>query len=127
MSSGPPTNANALSAMTPEQLDALPFGAIRLARDATILSYNAGESEISGRQPGDVIGRNFFTEVAPCTDVRAFHGTFIDLIEHRAINRQFEFVFPFERPVRVRITMLYEEREETVWVLVDRLEDAAGR
>lgn len=126
MNDRPTTNADALSAMTREQLDELPFGAIRLARDGTILSYNAEESALSGREMGEVIGRNFFSEVAPCTDVRAFHGTFVDLIEHRAINRQFEFVFPFARPVRVRITMLYEQREDTVWVLVDRLEEPGG-
>lgn len=122
------TDASALTAMTPEQLDALPFGAILLSREGTILRYNEGEGALSGRRPADVIGKNFFTEVAPCTDVRAFHGTFNDLVAHRAINRAFEFVFPFATPARVRITMMYEQRADTVWVLVDRVEPpAAGR
>ncbi|MEZ4410397.1 MAG: PAS domain-containing protein [Polyangiales bacterium] len=120
------TDASALTAMTPEQLDALPFGAILLSRDGTILRYNEGESALSGRRPGDVIGKNFFTEVAPCTDVRAFHGTFNELVAHRAINREFEFVFPFETPARVRITMMYEQRSDAVWVLVDRVDAPAG-
>ena len=113
-------SANELSAMSPEQLDALPFGAIRLTTDGTIRSYNATESQLSGCDPASVIGRNFFTDVAPCTDVRSFHGVFLDLVAHRAVNRQFDFTFPFEVPVRVRITMLYEQHENTVWVLVVR-------
>lgn len=112
--------ADELAQMTREQLDALPYGVIELAADGTILSYNAGEAEISGRQPERVIGRNFFTEVAPCTDVREFHGRFLDLIEHRAVNHEFDFLFTFTPPLNVHITMLYEQRENTVWVMVDR-------
>lgn len=126
MTSSTEERARELSAMSREQLDALPYGAIRLAHDATILSYNATESHISGREANDVVGRNFFTDVAPCTDVKEFHGAFTDLIEHRAINRGFDFTFPFETPVKVKITMLYEQREGTVWVLVDRWEGSSS-
>lgn len=116
----PKKNADELSKMTPAQLDELPYGVIELSADGTILSYNAGESEISGRKRENVIGRNFFTEVAPCTDVREFHGRFLDLIEHRAVNHEFEFTFPFTVPMKVFITMLYEKQENTVWVMVNR-------
>lgn len=112
--------ANELAKMTPDQLDQLPYGVIELSANGTILSYNAGESEISGRKPEKVIGRNFFTEVAPCTDVREFYGRFLDLIEHRAVNHEFEFTFSFAVPTKVFITMLYEQHENTVWVMVNR-------
>ena len=113
--------ADELGKMSREQLDELPYGVIELEADGTLVSYNTGESEISGRKPEKVIGKNFFTEVAPCTDVREFHGRFLDLIEHRAVNHEFEFVFPFpEKQVAVNITMLYEQRENRVWVMVDR-------
>ena len=113
-------SADELARMTPEQLDALPYGVIELAPDGTILSYNAGESRLSGRRPENVIGKNFFTEVAPCTAVRDFHGRFLDLIEHRAVNHEFDFLFTFDPPVNVHITMLYEQHENTVWLMVDR-------
>lgn len=116
----PDKTADELAKMSSAQLDQLPYGVIELSADGTILSYNAGESELSGRAPEKVIGRNFFTEVAPCTGVRDFHGRFIDLIEHRAVNHEFEFTFPFAVPVRVFITMLYEQQENTVWVMVNR-------
>lgn len=113
-------SADQLAQMTRAQLDTLPYGVIELSSDGTILSYNAGEAELSGRKPEKVIGKNFFTEVAPCTDVREFHGRFIDLIEHRSINHEFDFVFTFSPPVNVHITMLYEQEEKTVWVMVER-------
>jgi two-component system, chemotaxis family, sensor kinase Cph1 len=112
--------ADELAQMTPAQLDALPYGVIELAPDGRILNYNAGESRLSGRRPEKVIGKNFFTEVAPCTAVRDFHGRFLDLIEHRAVNHEFDFLFTFDPPVTVRITMLYEQSENTVWLMVER-------
>lgn len=58
-----------ITRMLPHELDALPFGAIRLDKDGTILSYNMTESKLTGRDPKKVIGRNFFEDVAPCTNV----------------------------------------------------------
>ena len=109
-----------LSAMTLDELDALPYGAIKLDREGRVLGYNAAEAELTGREPARVVGRNFFTEVAPCTQVREFHGRFAELVEHGAVNREFDFTFTLSPPVEVRITMLYEQREGAVWVLVDR-------
>ena len=114
------TTAEELSAMTREQLDALPYGAIKLDRRGTILSYNASEARLSGRDPEHVVGRNFFTEVAPCTQVREFYDRFLELVDHRAVNHEFDFTFAFDPPMQVHIVLLYERREDAVWVLVDR-------
>ena len=45
-----------------------------------------------------VLGRNFFTEVAPCTRVRAFEGRFRDLasgVGPPVVTFDFTFPFPF--------------------------------
>ena len=57
--------AESIAQMTEGELDALPFGAIRLDREGRILSYNMTESRLTGRDPKRVIGRNFFIDVAP--------------------------------------------------------------
>ncbi len=51
-------------------LDLLPYGIIVVNGDGTILYYNAREEQIADRKKEDVIGKNFFTEVAPCTQCR---------------------------------------------------------
>lgn len=112
--------ATELSALTRDESDALPCGAIKLDTEGRIWSYNAAGGALTGRDPGRVVGRNFFTEVAPCTQVREFHGPFAELVGHRAVNREFDFTFALEPPAEVRITMLYEQREGAVRVLVDR-------
>jgi photoactive yellow protein len=66
--------AGALQLVPESDLDRLPFGVIRLTGDGVIRSYNRTESERARRAPAAVIGRNFFTEVAPCTNVQQFQG-----------------------------------------------------
>ena len=67
---------NALSKMNDAQLNKLAFGAIELDATGKILKYNAIEGEITGRDPKAVIGKNFFTDVAPCTNRPEFKGVF---------------------------------------------------
>nr|QQZ51415.1 PAS domain-containing protein [Phenylobacterium glaciei] len=58
------------------EIDKLAFGAIQLDRAGRVLQYNAMEGEITGRDPRATLGKNFFTEVAPCTNKPAFKGQF---------------------------------------------------
>jgi PAS domain-containing protein len=60
--------ANELAKMDDTEIDELAFGAIEIDHSGKILRYNAAEGDISGRDPDEVIGKDFFTEVAPCTD-----------------------------------------------------------
>src|ERR1700685_3049932 len=57
-----------LDAMDVATLDALPFGVIGMTLDGTVTNYNAAESGLSGLTPANVIGRHFFSAVAPCTN-----------------------------------------------------------
>lgn len=86
-----------LGSMTPEQLDALPFGVVTLDTSGRVVGYNDTESRLACLPKDKVIGRNFFTEVAPCTRVREFEGRFRDFAEGRSrlALETFEFVFHF--------------------------------
>ncbi|MGL4488376.1 MAG: PAS domain-containing protein, partial [Rhizobiaceae bacterium] len=61
----------------PHRAEMLAFGAILLDRNARILKYNKAEGLIAGRNPDDVMGRNFFNEIAPCAKGKRFHGEFL--------------------------------------------------
>jgi photoactive yellow protein len=65
---------NVLSKMSATDIDKLAFGAVELDRTGKIIRYNAAEGEITGRDPRAVIGRNFFTDVAPCTNTPRLQG-----------------------------------------------------
>ncbi len=57
-----------LSEATAIQLDALPYGVIAMSLDGTVEAYNLAESKLAGLTADRVIGKNFFSNVAPCTN-----------------------------------------------------------
>jgi photoactive yellow protein len=105
--------------MTNLELDALPFGAIQLDREGTILQFNEYEANLSNRRAPDTIGLNFFLEVAPCTNVRTFYGRFQEGIERGALHVTFPYRFNFKHMARdVSVTLFYSGTTRTVWVFV---------
>ena len=105
--------------MTETELDALPFGAIRLDKTGKVLSYNMTESKLTGRDPRRVIGRNFFTEVAPCTNVQGFAGRFREGVAKGDMHVIFPYRFDFQMAPRdVSVTLFYSKQTDSAWVFV---------
>ena len=93
-------------------LDLLPYGIIVLDDVGQVLFYNAREEDIALRRRADVIGRNFFSEVAPCTQVREFQGRYPEALQPGASPITFAFIFPFPgRRREVEITLSGFSRE----------------
>ncbi len=57
-----------LNSATVVELDSLPYGVIAMSLDGTVEAYNLAESKLAGLTPERVIGKNFFSSVAPCTN-----------------------------------------------------------
>lgn len=105
------------------ELDALPYGAIQLSKEGTIVNYNSYESTMAGVPKANAIGKNFFRDVAPCTDVKAFHGRFQEGIARKKLHEKFRYHFPFKhKPRNVLITLFYHEESDHVWVFVQPLD-----
>jgi photoactive yellow protein len=101
------------------ELDALPFGAIHLDLEGNILQFNEYEANLSNRRAPETVGRNFFRDVAPCTNVREFYGRFREGIERGGLNVSFDYRFAFRMaPRNVRVTLYYSSGTRTVWVFV---------
>lgn len=111
-----------LDTLSREELDELPVGVIQLDRDGTVLQYNETESNLARFNPAEVVGRNFFTEIAPCTAVRDFQGRFQEGVERRELDTTFAYQFRFadDRTKDVTITMSYRPLGGNVWVIVER-------
>lgn len=85
-----------LERMTPEELNELPFGVLELTADGTVVRVNRAETGRVGRDPADFIGRNFFTDIAPCTNVREFAGDFRLGVRNGDLAKIFEFVYQLD-------------------------------
>ncbi|MEM9037556.1 MAG: PAS domain-containing protein [Actinomycetota bacterium] len=114
-----------LDEMTAPELDALPFGAIRLDDVGVVVSYNRRESEIAGLDPADVIGKHFFKQIAPCTNNEMFRGPFDRGIHERRMDLLFDFTFTYRLdPTEVRIHL--HRSGNSNWILVQPLGELRG-
>lgn len=112
---------NALASISDEEVNDLVFGAVELDAQGVILRYNQAESELTGRKPEDVLGRNFFEDVAPCTRSNEFSGRFFEGVKTGDFNATFEYVFDHEMtPTKVRIIMIKSVARESYWLLIKR-------
>lgn len=100
-------------------LELLPFGIIVVDDSGTVLYYNAREEQIAGRRRADVLGKNFFRDVAPCTQVAQFYGEFTEIVSGQRPSAEFRFTFPFEARSRdVEIAMMPFRSDERRLCLV---------
>lgn len=115
--------SNIVDSMTETQLDQLPHGAIQLSTDGTVLKFNEYESQLSNLRKEKVIGKNFFKQVAPCTDVQEFYGRFREGARAKKLHENFRYHFAFKQnPRDVTVTLFYSPITDTVWVFVKPLE-----
>jgi photoactive yellow protein len=118
-------DANDLFGLDEAEIDALPFGLISVDRTGTILQYNSYESRLARLSKERVIGRNFFSDVAPCTAVREFQGRFERFAAEAGDGAEsFDFVFPFAFGTQhVNITFLRTARTSEIKILVNRYDE----
>ncbi len=113
---------NSLSKMNDAQLNELSFGAIEVDAAGKILKYNAAEGAITGRDPKAAVGKNFFREVAPCTNRPQFKGVFDEGVKKGDLNILFEYVFDHQmKPTKVKIHMKKAILGNSYWIFVKRV------
>ncbi len=106
-----------------KELDSLPYGVIQLDAQGTVLRYNSYEEGLSGLTRQKVVGKNFFKQIAPCTDMQEFYGRFREGVAAGEPHCTFRYHFAFKRnPRDVTITLLYNAREKLTWVLVQPID-----
>ena len=101
----------ALDAMAPDEIDDLPFGVVRLDEQLAVSLYNQEESRLSGLTPARVLGKPFFTAVAPCLDNALVGGRYRS---EAALDETREYVLAFRmKPIKARLRLL--KRADRAW------------
>ncbi len=117
--------ATDLFELSEDEIDALPFGLIAVDLDGNIEQYNSYESRLARLSKERVLGRNFFTDVAPCTAVQDFMGRFQRFARKEgdgAESFDYIFLFAFGRQ-HVNITFLRSSKTRQIKILVNRYDD----
>jgi photoactive yellow protein len=117
--------APALDTWSDEELDLLPYGALCLDGAGTVLRYNLAESRLARLDRQQVLGRNFFRDVAPCTATPHFEGRFRALLATPAATASrhpvvFDYLFDFKFGAQAVRVELVRGEAGRVWVLVNR-------
>jgi photoactive yellow protein len=109
-----------LSGVESALFEGLPIGVVRLDAAGVILAFNRRESERFGSCSTDVIGRSFFEEVAPCTSVKEFRGSFGEMVQAKVSgHRELDFVFCHKNTnQRVRIVLIWNAAREIGHLLI---------
>ena len=111
-----------LAAMTQAQHDAFDFGCVRVDDEGTVQMYNRYESELAGVDPANALGKNFFRQLAPCTNNRLVYGRFKDGVAAGNLDVIASYAFTYKmRPTLVRIQMWRDGQTNTNWVLVKKV------
>jgi photoactive yellow protein len=107
----------------------LPFGLLKLNPEGTILEYNMAQQDISGIKASDVIGKNFFLDVAICTQRPEFYGRFKEGMASGVLNQIFDYVFEYRMvPTKVRVHMFTsrdQRGEKIIWLMVKKINKVA--
>jgi photoactive yellow protein len=91
-----------------EAVNKVAFGVVHLDEQGTIIGYSREESRLSGLRPEDVLGKNFFSDIAPCTDKTEFRAPFSGVLAGDKEFAIIDYTFPFRpEPVPVQVIMTH--------------------
>ena len=110
-----------LGKLSRQELDQLDFGVVKVDSTGKVLMYNKYESELAGVSPAVAEGKNFFTEVAPCTNNRLFLGKFKSGVAAKNLDSAFNYTFTYKmKPTNVVIHLLHTPSDNGNWILVKK-------
>ena len=107
-----------LDAMSTQALDELEFGVVRMRNTGEVVAYNLWESKMAGLSKERVLARNFFSEVAPCTNNYMVAERFMNEPE---LDATLDYVFTLRmKPTAVKLRLIKSAAAEHMYLLVKR-------
>ncbi len=105
-----------LTSTPDDELQDTSFGVVAMDTDHRVVLYNRTESTSAGLAPERVVGRHFFTEVAPCTNNFMVAQRFET---EDQLDATIDYVFTLRmKPTPVRLRLLARPDEERRFLLV---------
>ena len=109
-----------LAALSPAELDALPFGVVKLDAHGHVIHFSATEAAQSGFLRQRALGRDFFADVAPCIGTPAFRERIASARLAGRLDVRFEHVGDFADPDRAMVVRVVSDVGGGLWVALKR-------
>ncbi|MDX2116339.1 MAG: photoactive yellow protein [Planctomycetota bacterium] len=117
----PPEVFGACGSLTRADVDSFDFGAVKVDDAGKILLYNRCQSELAGVAPATAEGKNFFTQVAPCSNNGLFFGAFKRGVAAGSLNTTFPYTFTYKmKPTNVQIHLYRDNASKTNWIFISK-------
>lgn len=117
-----------VTTMSDAELDALPFGVICLDPEGKVLRYNLAEARLARLDRAQVVGKNFFRRIAPCTATPEFEGRVRAFLASTLAVDRFAYLFDFKFGAQqVEIELVRVPANDRVYLMVNRQQFAGPR
>ena len=95
-------DASGLGNLSEDEMETLPYGIIKIDIEGTVLRVNESEQRFARLTSARAVGKNFFSDVAPCTQIVEFQGRFQSFLQSNRPVEAFWFTYRFpDRQVNV--------------------------
>ncbi len=115
-----PKLAEAIEALSADEIDQLPFGVIGLDPQGVVRVYNKTEAKLSGYGTKPSQGKVFFTDMAPCMDNGYFKGRIEKARAAGTLDITFTFVGDFSDRNRELTVRVQSARDGGIWIFHHR-------
>lgn len=110
---------NNLGNLSPMDADKYQYGITKVDDEGNIELYNQYNRDEFIKLDSSPIGRNYFTEIAPCANNFMFFGRFKRGVENNDLDWEFDYVFTYKMmPTKVRVRLYRDEESNTNWIFV---------
>lgn len=100
-----------------ETLDQLNFGLVKMNKSSVVLFYNKAEESITGVKSENTIGKQFFTQIAPCTN----NFLVAEKYNQSILDEQVQYIFTYvTQPIPVQLRLLKGDGDNQ-YMLVKKL------
>ncbi|MBS0644613.1 MAG: hypothetical protein JSS43_32505 [Proteobacteria bacterium] len=114
-----PRLARAVEALTPEQIDELPFGSIRLDESNQVVLFSQAEAKLSGYRRS-AAGMDFFADIAPCMNTDSYRGRLERALKAGTVNIEFSHIGDFADQTRELRVRIQSATGGGVWIFMSR-------
>lgn len=115
-----PDLARSVEQLSVEQIDALPFGTIRLDTEGRVVLFNEAEARLSGFGARPRIGLDFFTKIAPCMNTDTFRHAADGALKDGTFEAEFTHVGDFDDRDRMLRVKLQSASDKGLWIFLCR-------
>jgi len=111
-----------LAAMTPAEIDALPFGVVKVNGAGIVTFFSQTEAMQSGMKKRPALGLSFFSEIAPCMDTPTMKGMIEQSWQSGDLDMEIGWVGDFADPDREFRIRAIAAGGGDLWLCLNRLD-----